>query len=376
MDDKLSIFVCGDIINLTGNISFIGSQLAEEIKQADFAIGNFEGVELCKEQGLPQKPSQTAGTINYLSQVGFDMLLLANNHITDFGPEQMRYTIDTIKKEGILHIGAGFSWQDTYKPVIVEIKGMKLGFINICEAQVGQMASPKQEFGYAWIGYDHLLEDVSTLSKIVDRVVVLAHAGLEHYTLPLPEIRNLYQRICDAGASAVIGGHPHIAQGYELYKNSFIAYSLGNFYFPHKPGVYENENTSYSLLLEFYSNGHSTTRAIHHSLNNGTVEVEENPNRQVDINKLCDLLGEGYDKRANEMCVKAYDVLCNNMLVESLCGEKDNQTKLEIVKYILRRTIFRKKYITSTKKEREKILLRLFENETYRYTIIRALKNK
>ena len=85
MGDSINIFVCGDIVNLIGNDAFIGQNLAEEINHADFAIGNLEGAEFKVEQGVPKCPAQTAGTISYLSEVGFDMMLLANNHITDLG---------------------------------------------------------------------------------------------------------------------------------------------------------------------------------------------------------------------------------------------------------------------------------------------------
>ena len=74
------------------------------------------------------------------------------------------------------------------------------------------------------------------------------------------------------------------------------------------------------------------------------------------------------------MCLKAYQGLCRKLLVQSLCGEEEPSSKIEIFKSIIRRTLFRKKYINSTKQHRDKQLLRLFENETYRYTIIRALK--
>jgi len=35
----------------------------------------------------------------------------------------------------------------------------------------------------------------------------------------------------DSGADLVIGHHPHVVQGFELYKNRLIAYSLGNYVF-------------------------------------------------------------------------------------------------------------------------------------------------
>lgn len=239
----------------------------------------------------------------------------------------------------------------------------------MCEAQVGQMTKRNQNFGYAWISHDQLINDVKRLSEKVDKVVVFVHAGLEHYILPLPEIRALYKRICDAGVDAVIGGHPHIVQGFEYYNDSFIAYSLGNFYFPHASGVYEEENKAFSLILEFTKYGKINPEVIHHSLNNGIVDIENNKANQFNIYELCAQLEKEYDSKVDEMCLTAYNRICRKLLIQSLCGEDENFGFIERVKDIFRRTLFRKKYIISTKIIRDKQLLRLFENESYRFTI-------
>ena len=367
------LFVCGDIVNLSDKSSIIGPLLSHIIKKADFAVGNLEGVELTARQVKSKQPSQFTGTIAHLAEVGFDMMLLANNHITDFGHDQLLNTINLLKKNNLYYLGAGFSWEETYQPVIVQIKSLKFGFLNVCEAQVGQMTNHNQDFGYAWMSYDQLFDDVKHLSKEVDKVVVFVHAGLEHYTLPLPEIRSFYKRISDAGADAVIGGHPHIVQGFEYYKNSFIAYSLGNFYFPHPAGVYEEENKAFSLMLEFTEEGKIHPKVIYHSLSNGVVEIENNKADQINVFKLCEQLENGYESKADEMCLSAYNQI-RYLLIQSLCGENENIGFVERIKDLIRRTLFRKKYIINTKTYRDKLLLRLFENESYRFTIIRALK--
>lgn len=373
-DDSVRFFICGDVINLSNRCSFIGQKLSKIIKNADFSVANLEGVELQKELGKPTSPAQCSGTISYLSKVGFNMMLLANNHITDYGPNQLRYTISQLQKNGLSYLGAGFSWKETYSPLIVQIKHLKFGFLNICEAQVGHMTSKHQSYGYAWMSYDGLMDDVRKLASQVDRVVVFVHAGLEHYKLPLPEIRSFYKRVCDAGATAVIGSHPHIVQGVEFYKDSFIAYSLGNFFFPHPDGVYEEESKAFSLMLEFSNENKIDVNIIHHLQKDGIVELVYDSANQHNVAELCELLGEEYEAKANEMCLNAYNKLCRRLLVQSLCGENDDSGFIEYIKDIIRKTLFRKKYITSTKSYRDKQLLRLFENESYRFTIIRALK--
>ncbi|MBT3275708.1 MAG: CapA family protein, partial [Spirochaetales bacterium] len=76
--------------------------------------------------------------------------------------------------------------------------------------------------------------------------ILLVHGGEEWSTSPSAEYRALYRSYIDLGADAVIGSHPHVLQGIEIYKGSLIAYSLGNFVFP---GMDETEYGEDSLIL-------------------------------------------------------------------------------------------------------------------------------
>lgn len=368
------IFVCGDICNSTPGLDFIGGEMKNVISEVDYAICNFEGVEL-KPGQIAKCPHQEPGTSQYLKNIGFDLMLLANNHITDLGRDGLIYSIEKLKSTNVDFMGAGLSWDETYKPLIKNICGIKFGFVNVCEAQEGHFMSRRQLYGYAWMGYDKLFDDVKEISKRTDIVIVFVHAGLEHYDTPLPELREMYYRLCDYGASCVICSHPHIAQGYESYQNSLIVYSLGNFYFPREKGIYENENTSYSMILDIDKNHSVNPKIIYHTYNNGIVDIEKDVENQINIHELNKLLYEDYDERVNNMCNTAYDTLCQHLLAEAVCGEPDNYNFIDIIKDIIRRTFFRYKF-NKTKIYRNKLLLRLFENEIYKSVIIRALKNK
>ena len=88
------------------------------------------------------------------------------------------------------------------------------------------------------------------LKKEVDFIIFFAHAGLEHYDVPLVEWRERYKRLCDLGVEAVIATHPHVPQGYEKYNNKYIFYSLGNFNFPKSHTIDEDEH-GFSTILDF-----------------------------------------------------------------------------------------------------------------------------
>ena len=366
------LFVCGDITNMSGSNNFIDDKLTDIIKKSDYAIGNLEGPEIGPSKKA-QYPHQSSGTIKYLKDVGFNMLLLANNHITEQGAVGLATTMNLIDETGMDRIGAGLSWEEAYKPLIRKIDGVSFGFVNICEAQDGYYKEKTQQYGFAWMGYDGLFDNISSLSTKVDKVVVFVHTGLEHYPIPLPEVRSFYRHICDAGASVVIGGHTHSPQGYEFYGDKFIAYSLGNFFFPRTDGSWKEENRSYSLCLDFKQNGKAIVTPVFHTLNGDEVELCYNTNNTIDIRSLCAQLSDDYLTKADDMCIDAYKSKYSKILAMATCGESYNTDILSVMKNILRTTLLRKKYVKSTLKLRTDQMLMCFQNETRRSTITRAL---
>lgn len=365
------LFICGDIINQQRE-PFLEDRLAHRISEADYRICNLEGPELMTGQQV-SCPHQEAGTIRYLRQKGFDLFLLANNHITELGEKGVDYTIKTICNEGGSSVGAGLSFEQAYKPLITNIAGLTFGFVNVCEAQEGHYLSPSQSYGYAWMGFEGLFPLVQELSKTVDHVVVFVHSGLEHYHIPIPELRQFYHLLCDVGASCVIGGHTHTAQGYEYYDQKLIVYSLGNFYFPHPDGKYQQENNSYSVLLDFSNAKRIEVEPICHSLKDAKVFLS-NESEAVNVDSLCSLLGSGYEDKANKISVEAYYNLCSHLLAQATMGEYPNISCFDRFKSNIKRLLMTRKSIERKSAARNKLLLRLFENEPYRWTIMRALK--
>jgi len=78
---------------------------------------------------------------------------------------------------------------------------------------------------------EEILHDIIELKKKTDYIVVSCHWGMEFIDRPSLNIQRLARQMVDAGASIILGHHPHVVQGIERYKNSLILYSLGNFLF-------------------------------------------------------------------------------------------------------------------------------------------------
>jgi len=77
-----------------------------------------------------------------------------------------------------------------------------------------------------------LCDQIRRARHVSTHVVVSFHWGYEYERYPLPLHRRIAHAAIDAGASVVIGHHPHVYQGIEVYRSGFIYYSLGNCYMP------------------------------------------------------------------------------------------------------------------------------------------------
>jgi len=159
----------------------------------------------------------------------FDVALLANNHVLDFGPEALLKTIAELRKRGLKTVGAGKNREEAAKPLLVKAKGFKIGILNFCENEFS--LAGKAAPGAAGIDCQKACAQIRKLKESCDAVLVFTHGGNEHNPLPSPRVVSMSRLFAEAGATAVVNAHPHTPQGIEKWKGVPIAYSLGNFVF-------------------------------------------------------------------------------------------------------------------------------------------------
>jgi poly-gamma-glutamate synthesis protein (capsule biosynthesis protein) len=371
------LFICGDLLNNVTTQNFFSSNIMEEIKKTDYSIVNFEApiennFEPIKKAGPHKK--QKKETISILKEVGFDLLLLANNHIFDYGKEGLKSTLDECHKNSIKTIGAELSFEKAYEPLIVNIKGFKFGFINASEAQFGALTTNESESGYAWINHKRINETVIHLKEVesVDYIIFFAHAGLEHYDIPLIEWRNRYKELCDLGADCVIGSHPHVPQGYEKYGEKMIFYSLGNFYFPKKDNQDKVEH-GYSLILDFQKDSSISFEMVYHTVNNNVISRIASKDSIIDFKSLNSKLEEDkYNKVVDLVYSDAYEKICYPYYASTfnavIAGDKIQKKVKNLIKQLL--------FPKINQESREILLYHLTRNETYRYITEKAIKRK
>ncbi len=169
--------------------------------------------------------------INLLTESGIDIVSLANNHIMDFNDEGLVSTIEILDKNSIYHCGAGINIEEANKPVIIEKQGFKIAFLGYSMTFPKEFYAGKNKPGTAYPYILRFKKSLKELSSISDFIIVSIHWGAEGEKFPKQYQKNFAHFAINSGANIVIGHHPHVIQGIEIYKNGLIFYSLGNFIF-------------------------------------------------------------------------------------------------------------------------------------------------
>lgn len=204
----------------------------------DITIGNLETSITTRGTNWPNKQFNFRSdprNLKSMKESGIDIVALANNHTLDYGYDGLVDTLNHIDKSGIKRVGGGKDRKEAIQEVVFEKDGMTLGFISVSRVvpDVKWYATNKRP---GIIGaYDPHVEEILNKIKQVkdktDALVVSIHWGKELNTEPRKEEINLAKKMIDAGADIIMGHHPHVLQGIEIYNGKPIFYSLGNFVF-------------------------------------------------------------------------------------------------------------------------------------------------
>ncbi|NEP44788.1 MAG: CapA family protein, partial [Okeania sp. SIO2H7] len=138
-------------------------------------------------------------------------------------------TIETLAKAGIHHVGAGQELKEARRPKIIEVKGKRIAYLGYYDAEL--RAAKDGRAGINPRHNDRIAADIAVLRDQVDWIVVNYHWGVELSDYPGDWQIDLARFTIDRGADLVVGHHPKVLQGAEIYKGRPIIYSLGNFVF-------------------------------------------------------------------------------------------------------------------------------------------------
>jgi poly-gamma-glutamate synthesis protein (capsule biosynthesis protein) len=232
-----------------GGWDILLSQVADAFRQADYGFVNLE-TPVAPKHSRGSKPFQFDAPITLLQSLkfsGIKIVSFANNHVFDQGHAGFFETLDHLREQELLFVGAGASAEAAWKPVILEKNGIKVGWLGMTrwlngnrnpdkdsDPHVAFFPYPDDSGGAPGLDQPAVLEKIKSARAECDLLLVSIHWGIEYATAPNPGDVDLAHDMLEAGAAAVIGHHPHVLQPVETYlthdkRNTVILYSLGNF---------------------------------------------------------------------------------------------------------------------------------------------------
>ena len=222
------------------------------LHEADAAVVNLEGV--VTDRGTKAFKAYTfrydPSVAPMLAKAGIDAVLVSNNHALDWGMAGFNDMLMLLERAGIGALGGGLDLESASSAY--EAGGFRL---------YGLSSYPRESSGWdgrvyaAGAGTPGIMRaeggGTARLAKgfhggVVDAVFV--HGGTEWSAVPDAATRDLFHALVDAGADAVFGSHPHVAQAVELYKGRPIFWSLGNFVFQGMQGTHGGQKGLLGLV--------------------------------------------------------------------------------------------------------------------------------
>jgi len=225
------------------------ADVADVFEGADFGFVNLE---------TPVAPTHAKGTKAFLFDApvelpqalkasGIKIVSFANNHVMDQGWAGFAESREHLAEIGLLFAGTSDNAATAWQPVITEAHGIKVGWLGMTrwlngnrnpenddQPHVNFFPYPGEANGAPGADEATVLAAVKAARAQCDLLVVSVHWGIEYATAPRPEDVDLAHKMLDAGATVVVGAHPHVLQPIETYKtqdgrDTVIFYSLGNF---------------------------------------------------------------------------------------------------------------------------------------------------
>ena len=207
--------------------------VASMLRRADVAFGNLEcaisrrGYPVAKQFNFRGSPDHLAPVVRF---AGLDVLNLVNNHAGDYGTTALLDTVRAVRANGVLAVGAGATLAAARRPPVITRLGLRIGFVGFSDIGPSSFAAGPGRPGTQFASPGAIAQGVRAARRSSDVVIATFHWGVERATDENARQRAFARTALAAGATAVIGAHPHVLQPVRRPgRRKLIAYSLGNF---------------------------------------------------------------------------------------------------------------------------------------------------
>lgn len=261
-----TLAVCGDVMShmpvtndawdeTTGSYDYtpIFEAARPYVEGADYAVANLETTLSTQGpySGYPAFKSPAA-LASDLKELGFDLMLTANNHCLDRGYDGLVSTLDQLDQAGLAHVGTARSEEEagTANIQVADVGGISVAFLGYTYGTNGIPLPSGKDYAVNLFNTDYMttlstpdtarLEADLAAARAMDTdlIAVMIHWGIEYQTTQNSYQEQLADLLIANGADLVLGGHSHVPQPIEMRtvtaddgttRTGFVCYSLGNF---------------------------------------------------------------------------------------------------------------------------------------------------
>ena len=228
------LILVGDV-NLTDGYFDVGFGIGSKLQKnydpfatlkrdkGDLWIGNFEGVtaEVSNKKGTAAKQFRVRpDSLKHLKHL--DVYCVANNHAMQHGAEAFVQTVEALEGNGSKCFGL-----NDRPSAVFEHQGRTISITGFSQRIDSWSNAPAYWYNPE---YQEIEEEIELLPKDAFKIVYV-HWGNEFINYPSSQQKRFAHWLIDNGVDLVVGMHPHVLQGFEVYKEKYIFYSIGNFVF-------------------------------------------------------------------------------------------------------------------------------------------------
>ncbi|OQA27041.1 MAG: Capsule biosynthesis protein CapA [Chloroflexi bacterium ADurb.Bin344] len=199
--------------------------------------------------------------LELLKSIGTDVVELDGDHFQDYGDDAVYYTLKLYKDANIPYYGGGANLKEAQKPLIVEDHGNKFAFIGCNGKEIGYAVASDTRPGAAHCDIPLIVSQIKEL-KASGILPIVTFQHIELYKIyPNEDMAADFKAVADAGAVIVSGSQSHIPMAFDISKDSFIHYGLGNLFFDQAFFLPETSEATLDRHV-FYNGKHISTEIL------------------------------------------------------------------------------------------------------------------
>jgi poly-gamma-glutamate synthesis protein (capsule biosynthesis protein) len=248
--------------------------------------------------------------VNLLADSGVDLVNLTHSTLMDYGAEGLAQTLTALDSKGLYRVGAGRNAMEARRPEILDVKGKRIAYLSYAMggnnaamdtqalkeragAKDATVVKELENFkkstafgdraGFNAQGMPEIVADLQALRDQVDWIVV-NFRWVDHLQAEPNFVQtNLARLAIDQGADVVVGYHPTVIQGGEVYKGRPIAYSLGDFVFKQGQSLADQDSAMLKVSLR---NDQMQVEFVPVQLRNSRPKSLTGPEREAVLQRL------------------------------------------------------------------------------------------